>query len=598
MTFERAESIAARLPRPSQNGQGWIACCPAHDDTNPSLSITEHEGKVLFKCFAGCSQEAVIAALKSQGLWPPPSAERPRKTTYHLSLTPTAARPFMSTGRTHLDGHKKILQQLPDGQWKAYPAPRPLFNLPLIDNNPQQPVLVVEGEKTVLAAAALFPVDWVVTTSAGGSNAAKQSDWRVLKGRDILIWPDNDPPGHTYAKEVERLCEDAGARRVVIFPYPDDGRFPDGWDLADPFPEDFRIPDPRELLDTTPRPQTSRGFTFTPWSEASEEPEEQVSWVVDDMLPVGGLSMMAAKPKVGKSTAARCLAAAVAQGKPWLGKAVEQGPVAYVALEEKRSEVLRHFRQMGLPKSAPLHIHTEQAPEQALTRLREYIEDSKPVLVIVDPLFLFVRFKDGNDYAESMNQLDPVRALARDTGCHILVTHHSKKSGGAGGDEVLGSTGLFGAVDCLLSMKRSEHYRSCSSIQRYGTDLEEVVLKLDAETGWVDIAGAKADVDTQAKGEEVFAFLEEQEEPVMEKDIRKGVGGNTRLIPAALRALVEKGEIERTGEGKKNKPYRYNSRFLVSSIYKKRENEKNHNSQPISDQVAGLTGTARDEATK
>ena len=91
------------------------------------------------------------------------------------------------------------------------------------------------------------------------------------------------------------------------------------------------------------------------------------------------------------------------------------------------------------------------------------------------------------------------------------------------------------------------------------------------------------DVDTQAKGEEVFAFLEEQEEPVMEKDIRKGVGGNTRLIPAALRALVEKGEIERTGEGKKNKPYRYNSRFLVSSIYKKRENEKNHNPQPISD---------------
>ena len=82
MRFERAESIAARLPRPSQNGQGWIACCPAHDDTNPSLSITEHEGKVLFKCFAGCSQEVVIAALKSQGLWPTPSAERPRKTTY------------------------------------------------------------------------------------------------------------------------------------------------------------------------------------------------------------------------------------------------------------------------------------------------------------------------------------------------------------------------------------------------------------------------------------------------------------------------------------------------------------------------------------
>src|SRR5262249_53676319 len=46
-------------------------CCPAHKDNDPSLHVgVSGDGKVLVKCFAGCSQERVIAALKSRRLWP------------------------------------------------------------------------------------------------------------------------------------------------------------------------------------------------------------------------------------------------------------------------------------------------------------------------------------------------------------------------------------------------------------------------------------------------------------------------------------------------------------------------------------------------
>ena len=66
----RAEVIVEGLNgRPS--GKGWMARCPAHPDTTPSLSINETPaGKVLVKCFAGCSQAEVIAALRRRGLWP------------------------------------------------------------------------------------------------------------------------------------------------------------------------------------------------------------------------------------------------------------------------------------------------------------------------------------------------------------------------------------------------------------------------------------------------------------------------------------------------------------------------------------------------
>jgi energy-coupling factor transporter ATP-binding protein EcfA2 len=63
MTVSTRE-ILERLERVQKSGDGWIACCPAHDDRSPSLSISEGtNGKLLLHCHAGCSFEEIIAAL-------------------------------------------------------------------------------------------------------------------------------------------------------------------------------------------------------------------------------------------------------------------------------------------------------------------------------------------------------------------------------------------------------------------------------------------------------------------------------------------------------------------------------------------------------
>jgi len=47
------------------NGHGRLnAQCPAHDDGNPSLSVTAIEGSVLLHCHAGCQVEDVLAAVE------------------------------------------------------------------------------------------------------------------------------------------------------------------------------------------------------------------------------------------------------------------------------------------------------------------------------------------------------------------------------------------------------------------------------------------------------------------------------------------------------------------------------------------------------
>ena len=59
-----AEKLLSACSKVRSTGAGqWIACCPAHADKSPSLTVRELEdGTVLAHCFAGCSIEEVTLA--------------------------------------------------------------------------------------------------------------------------------------------------------------------------------------------------------------------------------------------------------------------------------------------------------------------------------------------------------------------------------------------------------------------------------------------------------------------------------------------------------------------------------------------------------
>jgi hypothetical protein len=68
-TATELESVARRLGGAGKAGGGWSCRCPAHDDRTPSLSLSLGEGgRLLWHCFAGCDQAAVLDGLKSAGV--------------------------------------------------------------------------------------------------------------------------------------------------------------------------------------------------------------------------------------------------------------------------------------------------------------------------------------------------------------------------------------------------------------------------------------------------------------------------------------------------------------------------------------------------
>jgi hypothetical protein len=80
----RQALACGRLGCPCHRQRSKKTHCPAHDDRRPSLGIDQVGDRILVHCWAGCSQDAVIRALRERDLWPPDSgssrAQRERQT--------------------------------------------------------------------------------------------------------------------------------------------------------------------------------------------------------------------------------------------------------------------------------------------------------------------------------------------------------------------------------------------------------------------------------------------------------------------------------------------------------------------------------------
>lgn len=295
-------------------GAGWTARCPAHEDRNPSLSVSAGaDGRVLVKCHRGCAAAAVCAALglSLRDLMPDtnepsatfggqapggrapnvyPTAEAAleslkaklgascRTWTYH----DPAGRPVGLVARWDTERGKDIrpVSRCADG-WAvaAMPGPRPLYGLPSLSQ--PGPVLVVEGEPCADAARAL---GFVSTTSVGGAQAAKRSDWSPLAGREVYVLPDHDDAGRKYASDVAHVL--ARVRPCptvkVLDPAAVFGRadLPPGYDLADALSE-CKTDGQRDQLRSRVESAARAAGPDVPEPDAADEPPRP--------FPVGSL---------------------------------------------------------------------------------------------------------------------------------------------------------------------------------------------------------------------------------------------------------------------------------------------------------------------
>ena len=228
-----AQDFLPRLERARKQGDGWQACCPAHEDKRASLSVQQaDDGKLLLKCHAGCETTAVVRALglKMQDLFPArPKKQRRAKakivTTY--DYRDEAGELLFQVCRLEPKSFRQRRRNGKGWSWSVKGVRAVTYRLDDLEHtDPTRLVFIAEGEKDV---DALWKHGLAATCNAGGADNWRDVHAQCLKGRPVAILPDNDGPGRKFAQQVARTLQGV-ATSIKVVELPD---LPDGGDVSD-----------------------------------------------------------------------------------------------------------------------------------------------------------------------------------------------------------------------------------------------------------------------------------------------------------------------------------------------------------------------------
>jgi hypothetical protein len=272
------------------------------------------------------------------------------------------------------------------------------------------------------------------------------------------------------------------------------------------------------------------------------------NWLVDRMLAVGDMSVLVAKPGIGKSTFAAQLAVCVAYGRPFLSREVKQGAVIYMAFEGVRS-TLAHMVRLGHdPESEAILIHDSEADaKHPAAWLAETVKGHQPALIIIDTLADFARTAPGASnagYEDMVAKLGAVYQWAQAAGCHVHLLHHGAKGDREGLESALGTIGIVSKPGTVLDYrplsKEDGAPRVLKGVKHREGDIEDLpglVLDFSREAG-LSVAGYREDVQARELGVQIIKAVQQASGPVRQSEVLELVEGRKAAKLEALRRLL------------------------------------------------------------
>ena len=243
---QKWQNVLQRLHGVRQQADGsWMARCPAHDDTEPSLHVSFQNNRILMHCFAGCSLDAICDALNIQ----PRDLflhEEPGGNHHHEEdgltfeafarakcLESEILRQAQVTQGSY-QGKPAVLFRYRDTEgdlqavryrvaltgdkfaWQRGAKPKNLaygeWWLPQWREKGRREIVLVEGESDALT---LWQVG-VPAIGIAGANSLNEYHAKLLDGFEVVVWQEPDSGGRTFAQKACELFQNA---RVIQAPH-------------------------------------------------------------------------------------------------------------------------------------------------------------------------------------------------------------------------------------------------------------------------------------------------------------------------------------------------------------------------------------------
>jgi len=451
------DQLLQQLDKVTKSGSGWVARCPAHEDTSPSLSINEGcDGKLLLKCHAGCTFEEILASVTLDK----PVADNGVTLDNFSEYLGIDRHLLFKWGITE-SGHDRLCIPFYDvkvslGKESLLVVRRTKFRLSLHgksgkpkyawgkgkDAHPYglwQPVtwdqglVLAEGETDAMAL-------WSAGVPALGIPGASMVSKMVSKWIDHLpakVWVavDQDDVGSGFLRDAQATLGDKFRGALAPpEPYKDICAWMKGVGL-----EKFKV-DVREALKVAHKVDTA----FTPahrvWTlkELMATEIEAPRLIIPGVLP-SGVTILVGSPKAGKSMLAANLAYAHSLGSKALGSLqAEKGKVLYLDLEP--SEYVAKDRWDTIMGDDPqpnddieICFEWDRMDEGGLAQLEAHLRhDADISLVVIDLLSLFWpvdknAYGGENAYHRETKIMQEFTRVSRIYDAAIILVHHTKK---------------------------------------------------------------------------------------------------------------------------------------------------------------------------
>ena len=329
------------------------------------------------------------------------------------------------------------------------------------------PVVVTEGERD--RDAVIANTDFPATCWSGGAGNWDKTDWNVLAGCEVILWPDRDGVGYDAMEALAYHLFDLDCTIKSVDPPLGPA---DGWGAADASPEQARslVADAYDV----PNPWTDGLEAGSLINEAEFYPEWQA---IPGMMQCGAVTIWHGPPKGGKSAFALLAGSQLLTGHALTGIQSQDAPrsedqrdhkLLMIWLEESR--MTTHGRRLALCEHHELstdiwdesdwlfNLKAAKLPDK-IKAIKYCAKHTKPTVVFIDNLARFDPMAEKTP-EQATATIMALESIAREMNCAIVLIHHSRKQPGSSdggtssGDEMLrGSSALTGAARVIMEIR-------------------------------------------------------------------------------------------------------------------------------------------------
>jgi archaellum biogenesis ATPase FlaH len=432
-----------------------------------------------------------------------------------------------------------------------------VFDTGTLEYNPnnKKDTLFVEGRTDWLTAVELgFDNDYnVVSVYNKTMKIELKTQYNI-----IILDADDDPEG----KKTRLTTKDECFVKFI--------RLPEGFkDLSDLFYDESnakdivqKLIDESEWIEISPeRKDRTQQYdrTIRTAKELMMLDLPPITWVVPNLLP-SGLTIIAGKPKTGKSLLALNIAVAVSTGRELFSQiTTNHSQVVYFALEDNEARLQDRIDMISGCYDAIVNsedfkssLDIQRYDIGGLEYLVNITKDKDVKLVIIDTWQRFAPPKTTteSDYEFTYRVFTELSRLAKQNDVALILIHHARKNKSDSNytfDEIMGSTGITASVDTMMVLSKVQELQK---LEATGRDVEsaELLLKFDKTTLTYTLTNTPYD-DVSPERQSIIDLMDKVKKEFTVSEIADTLDVPKENLKGLLSKMARTGQVKRIKRG-------------------------------------------------